>query len=115
MLGVPNEHRKDYQPCKYRSDVGRRMTKPTALRWRDREKGEKPERRERSNIFRQAREAEADGNLKVQLAFSLDGYQSITLAAEGHGTVQVNAVLKRKSKKRPPSQKDPGFKDDPYQ
>ncbi|MBL8954658.1 MAG: serine/threonine protein kinase [Myxococcaceae bacterium] len=60
-------------------------------------------------------EAADDGNLRVQLAFTLDGYQSVTATAEGRGTVSVNQVLKKKSKKRPPSQKDPGFKDDPYQ
>ncbi len=60
--------------------------------------------------------ADDDGNLRVQLAFSLDGYQSATAVAEGRGTVKVNQVLKKKSgKKRPPQQKDPGFKDDPYQ
>ena len=59
--------------------------------------------------------ADDDGNLKVQLAFSLEGYQSVTASAEGRGTVQVNQLLKKKGKKRPPSQKDPGFKDDPYQ
>lgn len=58
--------------------------------------------------------ADDDGNLKVQLQFSLDGYQSVTTPAEGRGTVPVNAVLKKKGKKRP-AQKDPGFKDDPYQ
>jgi len=59
--------------------------------------------------------ADDDGSLKVQLAFSLDGYQSVTATAEGQGTVQVSQTLKRKPKKRTPSTKDPGFKDDPYQ
>jgi hypothetical protein len=57
-----------------------------------------------------------DGNAKVQLAFSLEGYQSVTASAEGHGMVQVNQVLqKKKGKKKPAQQRDPGFKDDPYQ
>lgn len=59
--------------------------------------------------------ADDDGNLKVQLQFALDGYQNALASAEGRGTVQVNQVLKKKGKKRPPTQKDPGFKDDPYQ
>jgi serine/threonine-protein kinase len=59
--------------------------------------------------------ADPDGNLKVLLAFSLEGYQSVTSAAEGRGTVQVNQVLKKKGKRKVPKEKDPGFKDDPYQ
>ncbi|MBK7863893.1 MAG: serine/threonine protein kinase [Archangiaceae bacterium] len=57
--------------------------------------------------------AEADGNLRVQLGFSLDGYQGVTVTAEGRGTVAVNQVMKKKGKKR--VVKDNGFKDDPYQ
>jgi hypothetical protein len=65
--------------------------------------------------------ADPDGNLRIQLQFTLEGYQSMTVTAEGRGTVEVNPALKRKPGAQTPpgkkraSPKDPCFKDDPYQ
>ena len=59
MLGIPHEDRKDNQPGQHRRDIRRRMAKPAALGRRDHEEREKPERRERADIFRQASQAEA--------------------------------------------------------
>jgi serine/threonine protein kinase len=62
----------------------------------------------------------ADGNSQARaaLTFSLDGYQSVTVNAEGAGTVGVAQTLKKKVAVKKKSGKDEhpaGYKDDPYQ
>jgi serine/threonine-protein kinase len=62
--------------------------------------------------------ASDDGSAKVALTFALEGYQSVTVNAEGSGTVSVAQTLKKKvagKKKTGKDEHPPGYKDDPYQ
>ncbi len=61
--------------------------------------------------------ADDDGTAAAQLTFALDGYQSVTVGAEGKGTIEVTQILKKRAGKKKPSKDDhpPGYKDDPYQ
>jgi serine/threonine-protein kinase len=58
-----------------------------------------------------------DESAKALLTFALDGYQSVTVSAEGKGTVNVAQTLKKKvavKKMNPKDEHSPGYKDDPY-
>jgi serine/threonine-protein kinase len=62
--------------------------------------------------------AAGDGSAKASLTFSLEGYQSVTVNAEGSGTVNVAQTLKKKVAGKKKTGKDehaPGYKEDPYQ
>ena len=59
-----------------------------------------------------------DASAKAALTFTLDGYQSVTVNAEGAGTVPIEQTLRKKVAGKKKSGKDehpPGYKDDPYQ
>lgn len=74
--------------------------------------------------FSFTRERAGDAALELELTFDLDGYQPHAVVAKGKdGTVTVaEALTKRpagkkppKGPKKPPPDKPPGYKDDPYQ
>lgn len=74
--------------------------------------------------FSFTRPREGDAPLELELAFDLDGYQPHAVVAKGKdGTVTVaETLVKRpagkkppKGPKKPPPDKPPGYKDDPYQ
>jgi serine/threonine-protein kinase len=58
----------------------------------------------------------ADGRASARLTFSLDGYQRVTIIAEGEGpVVRYSQKLKKKSGSRSAAGRDSdGYKDDPY-
>ena len=61
----------------------------------------------------------ADGHASARLTFSLEGYQRVTVIADGEGPVvrfqQKLQPQQKKPSSRPPGKSDsPGYKDDPY-